>query len=132
MFGRFVTEKDDPKHKGQINLKHTGTLPLVEGLRLLGLREGVRASSSLARIAALHDAGVLDGDEQDYLRGAYNHITMLLLRQQIRDFEAGTDVSNYVPPSALTKRERDILYDGFKAIREFRGRLRTEFTGDIF
>ena len=131
-FGRFVTEKDDPDHLGAINLKHTGTLPLVGSLRLLALREGISASATLDRLAALRDRGRLQPDEADYLTGAYHHITRLLLRQQIADFRAGRPLGNYVHPDDMSQREQDILVDSFKAIRRLRDRVRGEFTGDVF
>lgn len=131
-FGRFVTEKEDMDHLGAINLKHTGTLPLVEALRLLALREGVSATATLNRLTALRDRGILDVDEADYLIGAYHHITHLLLRQQLADFRSGKQLSNYVHPNALSQRERDILVDSFKAIDRLRDRLRGAFTGDVF
>ena len=131
-FGRLVTERDDPEHKGQINLKYAGTLPLAEAVRLLALRHGVAATGTLARIAALAARGELTPDERDYLEGAFAHITGLQLRQQIRDYEAGLPIGNFVDPDALTRRELDILKDGFRAINGFRERLRIELTGEVF
>ncbi|MFQ5765269.1 MAG: putative nucleotidyltransferase substrate binding domain-containing protein [Rhodospirillales bacterium] len=131
-FGRFVTEREDKDHKGKINLKHTGTLPLVEAMRLLSLREGVEAISTVGRMNALHEKGVLDEDEHDYLTSAFRHLSTLLLRQQIEDFKAGRTVSNYVHPNSLTERERDMLIESFKAIRALRKRMGTEFTGEMF
>jgi CBS domain-containing protein len=131
-FGRFITEKEKQEYKGQMNLKHTGTLPLVESMRLLALREGIAEVSTLARMDALKAKGILSHDEHDYLGGAYRHISRLLLRQQLQDFAAGKPVSNYVPPESLTVRERDILVEGFKAIRAMRNRLQSELTGELF
>lgn len=130
-FGRFITEKEKEEYKGQMNLKHTGTLPLVESVRLLALREGIADVSTLGRMDALKAKGILSNDEHDYLAGAYRHISRLLLRQQLRDYAAGRPVSNYVPPESLTERERDILVEGFKAIRGVRKRLQTELTGEL-
>ena len=131
-FGRLVTERDDPRHKGQINLKYTGTLPLAEGIRLLALRAGIEATGTLARIDALAAAGELSRDVQDHLRGAFDHITGLQLRQQITDFQAGRPVSNFVDPAALTERERDLLKAGLRAINDFRIHVRAELTGELF
>ncbi|MEE9317528.1 MAG: putative nucleotidyltransferase substrate binding domain-containing protein [Rhodospirillales bacterium] len=131
-FGRFITERHEKDFKGQLNLKHTGTLPLVEAMRLLSLREGIEAISTLGRMDALHEKGVLSDDELDYLGGAFRLISNLLLRQQIKDFKAGRRVSNYVHPRTLTERERDMLVEGFKAIRALREKVRSEFTGDVF
>ncbi len=132
LFGRFITEKDDPEHKGEINLKHSGTLPLVQNIRLLALREGIVETATLERIARLRQAGVFDADQADYLSGAFRHVTFLLLRQQVADFQAGRKVSNFVPPTALSERERDILVDSFKAIEELRKRVRHEFSAEVF
>jgi CBS domain-containing protein len=131
-FGRLVTERGDPSHKGQINLKYTGTLPLAEGVRLLALRAGIEATGTLARIDALAAAGELSRDVQDHLRGAFDHITGLQLRQQIADFQAGRPVSNFVDPGALTERELDLLKAGLRAINDFRTHVRAELTGELF
>ena len=131
-FGRLLTDKDNKNHIGQINLKHTGTLPLVEAMRLLALREGIEAISTLGRMDALMDKGILGDDEHDYLAGAYRHISHMLLRQQIADFNGGRTVTNFVDPKSLSQRERDMLVDGFKAIRSLRQRLQSEFTGEVF
>ena len=53
-------------------------------------------------------------------------------RQQIADYEAGRPVSNLVDPAELTAREIDLLKDGFRAINDFRARVRSELTGDVF
>ena len=134
-FGRFVTVsgKDAKKeHVGKINLKHAGTLPLVGAIRLLALREGVEDTATLKRIGALHEAGVLSDNDADYLRGAFTHITFLLLRQQLSDFRAGEKVGNHVHPDKLTEREKDMLVDSLKAIDDLRQRVHGEFTGDVF
>jgi signal-transduction protein with cAMP-binding, CBS, and nucleotidyltransferase domain len=131
-FGRFITVKDDPDHDGTINMKHSGTLPLVQSIRLLALREGIPATSTCDRLRDLHGAGVLDAAEFDYLTNAFQEITFVLLRQQIDDFGAGRKVGNYVHPDTLNERERDELVDAFKAIKRLLDRVRGEVTGDVF
>lgn len=132
-FGRLSPTRTDPADgSSRIDLKLQGTLPLVEGVRLLALREGIATPSTLARVDALHKSGVLNSDEQDYLRGAFHHISFLLLRQQIADFKAGRPVRNELVPTALTERERDMLVDALKAVRDLRLRIRGEFGGDYF
>jgi len=131
-FGRLLTERDDPAHKGHMNLKYAGTLPLAEAVRLLALRAGIEATGTLARIEALGQAGELSRDVQDHLGAAFDHITGLQLRQQIADFQAGRPVSNFVDPADLTARETELLKSSFRAINDFRARVRAELTGDVF
>ena len=131
-FGRLATERHKEEHIGKVNLKHRGTLPLVSNLRLLSLRSGIKATSTRARLDGLYEQNILDKDEWDYLRGAFDHITAMLLRQQISDFKAGAKVGNYVPPDRLSERETDMLVDSLRAIEQFSERVHHEFTGEIF
>ena len=90
------------------------------------------ATSTLTRIDRLHENGVLESNEQDYLSGAFHHITHLILRQQVNDFLEHKQVGPYVPPDALSERDKDMLVAALVAIDELNNRVRTEFTGDIF
>ena len=131
-FDRFILVRDDELHKGTLNLKQSGSLPLIEAVRIIALREGVEALSTLGRMDSLAEAGYLDHDEHDYLGGAYHHLCRLILRHQVAAARDGQEVSYYVAPERLTRREKDMLVDGLKAIRRFRDRVRAELTGDIF
>jgi signal-transduction protein with cAMP-binding, CBS, and nucleotidyltransferase domain len=96
----------------------------------VGEQQPVRGDRPDAR--PLAEAGELDRDTGDHLRGAFDHITGLQLRQQVADFQAGRTIGNFVDPDALTARERDLLKDGFRAIDALRARLKAELTGDVF
>lgn len=129
--GRLVTERDDPQHKGHINLKLMGTLPLAEAVRLMALRARVPATSTLRRIDGLQAAGLLNDSDADHLTSAFSFITGLQLRQQIRDSRAGAAVSNFVDPRTLTERELATLKDSLRAINDFRARVRADLTGQL-
>jgi len=131
-FGILLPDRRKGSHRGELNLKITGTLPLVGAIRILALRERIAATSTLERIKALHQGGVLNRNEDDELRNAYHHIAFLLLRQQLRDAQNQREPGNHVAINALSKRERKLLVAGFKAIRALRSRLRSDLTGEIF
>lgn len=131
-FHRFVTEKSDQDHLGEVNLKSSGTLPLVQATRMMALREGIKETSTLKRIHALQALGIIDADQFETLNDAYMHVTFLMLRRQVTDFAAAKPVSNYLHPDTLSELESDRLVDAFKAIRNFRTLVHGEFTGDIF
>jgi CBS domain-containing protein len=131
-FGRLLTEQDEQGRKGLINLKYNGTLPLVEAARLMALKHGIAETSTLARLKGLRECDAIDDDQYDYLSGGFNHITRLLLRQQLADFSSEEKkVTNFVPKNSLSKREKEYLADCFKAIQDLRGRLSSEFSGDF-
>ena len=131
-FGRFATERKHPDHRGKINIKLHGTLPLVEGVRMLALRDGIETTGTLGRLRAVHDSGTVDGDEFEYLVAAHQTLGELLLRRQFADFKAGLPVSGYVDPKSLSRRDRARLREAFKAIESLRARMRFEFGGELF
>ncbi len=131
-FGRFATERKNNENKGKVNMKLYGSLPLVEGVRLLALREGVTATGTLARLTALHDGSAINDEDYDDLSGAYETICELLLRQQIADFTAGRKVSNFIHPRTLSGRMRRRLRYAFRAIENLQKRINFEVGGEIF
>ncbi|MEK9724077.1 MAG: putative nucleotidyltransferase substrate binding domain-containing protein [Rhodospirillaceae bacterium] len=131
-FGRFRTVSEPEEYRGHLNLKHGGSLPLVTGMRLLALREGIPAASTLARMAALAAAGLLTRDDHDELASAYRFMSRLLLKQQLADFDAGRKVTNFVHPGTLTRHETQELEQAFRAVTKFSERVRFEFMGEVY
>jgi CBS domain-containing protein len=131
-FGRLRTERHRrAAHRGEIDLKLHGTLPLVEAVRLLALARGVAATGTLARVDALRADGTLNEDDADHLRNAFAYLTGLQLRQQLADYRTGRPVGNFVDPERLTERELDLLKGSLRAVNDFRARLRADLTGSL-
>jgi len=131
-FNWLTPETDDKRHKGEINLKLRGTLPLVDATRLASLLNGVAETSTLGRIAGLQQAGFISRDQKEYLDDAFEHITGLLLHQQLTDFRARREVTTFIHPGKLSRRDHERLVDAFNAIEHFRNKLRAQFTADGF
>ena len=131
LFGLLQTERGDPRHRGELNVKLRGTLPLAEGVRLLALAHGIAETGTLARIAALQAQGRVSADDADQLCAAFALLTGLQLRQQLSDYRAGVPASDFVDPKALTEREVDLLKDSLRAINDFRARVRADLTGAL-
>ena len=132
MFGKLSSSQEEGIHKGTLNLKYHGILPLVEAVRLLALREGIKETSTLQRIAILKNLNYLSHNEYDYLHAAFGHLTYCVLQQQISDYKQGVPVNIYVPPESLTDRESDLLIDSLNQISELRSRIHAEYTADVF
>ncbi len=131
-FGRLMTETNSDGHTGMINLKYNGTLPLVEAARLMALKHGIAETSTFERLKGLRDCDAINDDQYDYLTGGLNHLTRLLLRQQLADFRSeGKKVTNFVSKASLSKREKEYLADCFRAIKDLRGTLSSEFPGEF-
>ncbi|MEA3409918.1 MAG: DUF294 nucleotidyltransferase-like domain-containing protein [Pseudomonadota bacterium] len=132
LFGRLSPDHSPGPWKGKLNLKYHGLLPLVEAARLLALREGIADTSTPARLGQLRREGVLDANEYDYLNGAFQLITELVLRLQLADLKSGRQVGAWIATDDLTRRDKDMLRDGLLAIQRFKSRVRMDLTGDLF
>ncbi len=130
LFGRLRTARGGP-HKGRIDLKLHGSMPLVASVRLLSLRAGIGETSTLGRIKALAEEGTLDANRADELSAAFTHVTFLLLRQQLADYRDGHPVGNYVNPQRLIRREREQLVSALAVIERLRKETRAEMTGRV-
>jgi CBS domain-containing protein len=126
-FGRLRKEYHGDDRQGVVNLKFRGTLPLVEGARLLALKSGIPATSTLTRLDRLKEQGAISAQDHDDLADAYRHMTRLLLRQQLQDFKAGRAITNDVPVADLSQRDRKHLVASFRAIENLRATLTMEF-----
>jgi len=132
LFGRLSYEREGGNGHKKIDLKYRGTLPLVEAVRLLSLRQGVEKTSTQERIIELHHAGVLSDSEADYLGSALSFLTYLLLYRQVMDYCDALPASRFVRLKDLTRRERENLHNALRHIDALRARLKAEFTGDVF
>ncbi len=126
-FGRLRPESDDDAAAHGMNLKMSGTLPLVEGARLLSLAAGVAVTGTLARLERLAALGRLSAAEHEALAAAYSQIARLVLRQQIANARAGREVDDYVAEESLTTVEQDQLVAALRLVAAFRARVNAEF-----
>jgi CBS domain-containing protein len=132
LLGRLKGEVSDTPHGGYIDMKYRASLPLVESVRLLSLKAGLKETSTLARIEKLHTAGLVRTSEQEDLISAFMFITQLLLKRQVQTFKSHQPVRRFINPKNLSKREKQSLIDCLTHIDQFRKRIKAEFTGDVF
>lgn len=122
----------EPDNGGRVlDLKYGGLLPLVEAVRLLGLRDGVAETGTLDRLRALQSGGAIRRDEGEALAEGFELLASRMLRTQIAG-AMGESVPGYgIPVRSLSRYERGRLRSALRAIRDLRGRLRGELTGDL-
>jgi CBS domain-containing protein len=130
LFGRLAPIASG-EHAGEIDLKMSGTMPLVANARLRALRAGTLATGTRARLEALDAAGALAPGEAAGLAAAFETVTFFLLRGQLAAARAGRVPGNYVRPSELTKPERTRLAEALHAIDLFAAATRAEITGRL-
>jgi signal-transduction protein with cAMP-binding, CBS, and nucleotidyltransferase domain len=125
LFGQLVG-RDGPE-KDAIDLKLRGSKPLVEIVRLLALRNGVDATATPARLAALAEAGVLAEQDAAKLRDNLVFLLELQLRRQIDRIASHRAPDNCVKPESLGRPERERLVQIFRDIDRWRQHLVTDY-----
>ncbi|GMA21819.1 putative nucleotidyltransferase substrate binding domain-containing protein [Arsenicicoccus piscis] len=115
-FRTFVVAKEG-EHKDQLDLKRGGLHVIVEAARVWALSRGIAAVCTLDRIEAAHAGGLLGDERATELVEAFNDISGLRLRQQVRQAAAGVPRTNFVAPDALSSADKRRLREAFQVIR---------------
>jgi CBS domain-containing protein len=124
--GRFITEKSG-EHRGEMDIKRSGLIFVVEGVRLLALLHGVRETSTLKRIAALVDQGFLHPDDGEYFEAAYRFLLHFALSAQVDKYLGGRKIDTFINPGTLSPRDREVLRHAFKAVASLQDLVAAEF-----
>jgi CBS domain-containing protein len=124
--GRFITEKVGV-HKGELELKRSGLIFVIEGIRILSLMHGIRETSTVKRINRLIEEGHIHPDDGEYFESAYHFLLHLALKIQIEKAVSGQPVDTFVNPDHLSKRYRETLRHVFKAVTTLQEMVGAEF-----
>lgn len=130
LWGGFTD--DEPGPGTRTDFKLHGLMPLVAATRLMALRDGVAATSTLARLAALGERGTLSAREAGNLTDAFDLLLDTVLRQQLADHAAGREPGNLVDTTVMARPDRNALRDALKAVRSFSRGAFGSFTGALW
>ena len=130
VFNTFITEKNR-KHKGEIDMKRSGLIFVIESARILALKHGIRETQTLCRIQALVEKGVIQLDESEYFDNAYRVILYHTLNAQVENYLEKSTNDYYLSPRKLSDRNQEILKQAFKAISDLQDLVGIEFGGLI-
>ena len=126
-FGQFILEKNDKENLNLLNLKHTGTLPLVESVRMYSIKHQVDKGSTIERLQELTSKSVFTLEELDFYRGALEYLSSIIMNVQIRQYKKNLPIKNYIDPKSLYKREKKLLKIYLKEIKNLKLRLKGDF-----
>ena len=125
-FRDFVVEHDGA-HRGKLDIKHGGLLPIVDLARSAALAAGVAAASTPARLDVAEAGGTIAPTDVGVLRDAFDLITDLRLQHQVQQLRNGEAPDNHIDPSALSPLARSYLKEAFRAV----ARLQKGLMADI-
>jgi signal-transduction protein with cAMP-binding, CBS, and nucleotidyltransferase domain len=127
VFGRIRTHRVQGG-RACFNIKTAGLVHLINAMRILALNHGIFCPSTLARMAALKDQGVLDNDEYDQCLNAFYHLNRLKIASHLnRDRHPDLPV-NCADLSRLNRTEKKELKTVLDAVIHLQKRIRRTYT----
>ncbi len=116
LFGGLATLRSG-EHKGTLNLKHSGIVPVIDLARIYALAAGHPAVNTHDRLAHAAESGEISPQGVRDLRDALEHLSLVRIRHQSRQIAAGHDADNYLRPDELSNFERSQLKDAFGVVK---------------
>ncbi|MGD9670334.1 MAG: putative nucleotidyltransferase substrate binding domain-containing protein [Hyphomicrobiaceae bacterium] len=111
------------EHKGEIDLKHGGVVPVVDIARLYALEASIPEVNTHRRLEAGRKASVLSRDGARDLLDAFEFISTTRLKHQAEQIRAGKKPNNYLSLSELSHFERNHLRDAFTVVKTLQSAL---------
>lgn len=115
-FLRGLVVEHSGEHRGRLDLKHGGMIPIVDLARWAGIAAGVTSASTIERLRAAGTAGVLSAGDAHTLEDAFELIAALRLQHQVGQLRAGQVPDDFVDPSTLSALTRSHLKEAFRAV----------------
>ena len=125
-FLRDLVVEHSGEHKGRLDLKQGGLLPVTDLARWAGMVAGATETSTRGRLRAARDAGVLTDSDGRVLDEAFGLVGALRLDHQVEQIRAGQPPDNHLRPEALTPLTRSYLKDAFRAVAGVQRRIDNE------
>ncbi|MGA8333600.1 MAG: putative nucleotidyltransferase substrate binding domain-containing protein [Solirubrobacteraceae bacterium] len=125
-FFRGLVVESTGEHRGRLDLKQGGMLPIVDLARWAGMAAGVTSASTSQRLRASAAAGSLSDSQARTLEDALTLITDLRVEHQVEQLRAGEEPDDFVNPATLTGLTRSYLREAFRAVAAVQKRVAAE------
>lgn len=111
-----------------IDLKLSGTMPLVDGARLMALAAGLPDTGTAERFEALIKAGIVTAGDGAAWVDAFEYLQGLRLRVQLERGEGPHHrLPNRLDLAAISELDRRILKECFRQVRKLQQRLALDY-----
>jgi len=122
----LIVEKSGKYHE-RFHPKINGLTPLITGVRILALEEGLTVTSTLGRLAELNQRGILQKRSSSDLAEAYSYIILLQIKHYLEARATGHKPKTYLKPIDLNQSQRKVLKDSFTVISELQAFLEQRY-----
>ena len=127
-FLRGLVVEHGGEHRGRLDLKHGGAIPIVDLARWAGMAAGVTIASTPERLRAAQRAEVLPGGDLATLGDAFALISELRVGHQVAKLRAGDVPDDHLDPAELSPLMRTQLKEAFRAVAAVQKRLHAELS----
>ena len=105
------------EHKGKVDLKHTGVVPIVDLARVYALAGGHEAVNTHDRLVSAAAGGAISEQSARDLRDALEFLAFTRIQHQARQIAAGQPPDNFLPLTDISNFERSQLKDAFTVVQ---------------
>ncbi|MFZ0171125.1 MAG: putative nucleotidyltransferase substrate binding domain-containing protein [Acidimicrobiales bacterium] len=123
----FVIE-DSGEHRGRLDLKLGGVVPICDLARWAGMAAGVTSAPTTERLRAAGAAGTLEESDAWTLQEAFEFVSELRLDHQIAQLASGAEPDDFVNPAELSALTRSHLKEVFRAIASVQKHVANDLT----
>jgi CBS domain-containing protein len=114
-FRDFVVEHDGA-HKGKLDIKRGGLLPVVDLARAAGMAAGVSAATTLQRLEAAAAARTMAERDAEDLRDAFELFSGLRMEHQVNQLRGRTPPDDHIDVTQLSGLTRSYLKEALRTV----------------
>ncbi len=127
-FFRGLVVEHTGEHRGRLDLKQGGVIPIVALARWGAMAAGVTSASTTERLRAAAAAGTLPTADAHTLIDAFELINNLRLGHQVDQLRAGLEPDDHVNPAELSPLTQTHLKEAFRAVTAIQKRVAAELS----
>jgi CBS domain-containing protein len=127
-FRRGLVVEHSGEHRGQLDLKHGGLVPIVDLARWAGMAAGVTSASTPERLRAAAAAGTLSAADAGTLADAFELVMGLRVQHHVEQIEAGSEPDDHIDPATLSPLTRSYLKEAFRAVASVQKGISSELS----
>jgi CBS domain-containing protein len=127
-FLRGIVVEHSGEHRGQLDLKHGGLVPIVDLARWAGMAAGVTSASTPERLRAAAAAGTLSEADSRTLADAFELVMGLRVAHHVEQIEAGREPDDHIDLATLSPLTRTYLKEAFRAVASVQKRISAELS----
>jgi CBS domain-containing protein len=125
-FKTFIVQKSG-EHKNKLNLKFTCLAPLVNIVRLFSLENKTSATSTIERLHALRGNHNVVDEFGEELEHAFEFLTLLRIRHQHAQIEAGMEPDNFINPYEISNFEKKVFKESCQLIAKIQDLINKKY-----